>query len=262
MDSITKRLWLSRSILEWEPDYHSGTIQDSERVQRPHELLCHAHSLIQPGASPFSLSDAVSNLKRAVDSRLQHLEEIYAFSHRFPKKGHGALERLESVGLARPFLIKKLFALRNGVEHHDAQPPNLEHCSELADVVWYFLRTTDYACKTVPQGVVLTCVDGSPLRDPSLCVTVRFSKNDTAIAEISGWLSLSELSQGEKTGFLPIDASALKIKEDFCSAPNDERRTFSHINSTRREDERWVIASFVTPPDFHHSLWRLALGTL
>jgi len=83
-------------------------------------------------------------LKRALNHRLKLIEEIYSFKFvEINNRPKGYLEILEVFGVVRPFLMKRLLTIRNGIEHNDEKPPSYERCLELLDVVWYFLKSTD-----------------------------------------------------------------------------------------------------------------------
>ena len=124
---------------------------------------------------------------------------MYGFAALFPKNV-GALERLEAVGLARPFLIRRLFDLRNDIEHRDAAPPDLDRCLELADVTWYFLKSTDYACKVVPAGVILRGTTGVSAREPELWLNMRFDELSEGEMTVTGWVSPAEISDEHLPG--------------------------------------------------------------
>ena len=156
--------WLSKAVFEWSPRPMGAMILgDLERVRRPHAILAHAERMLSSSESEFFIADSISALKRAINSRLRHLEEIYEFQEWCPKQA-GSLERLEYVGLGRPFLIKQLFDLRNAIEHNDAPAPSVARAREFFDITWYFLRSTDAACKLIPDGVML-----EPAREGSYC---------------------------------------------------------------------------------------------
>jgi hypothetical protein len=53
------------------------------------------------------------------------------------------LERLQEFGIVRSAIIKDLFEVRNVIEHEDGEPPALKQCRHYADVIWYFLKSTD-----------------------------------------------------------------------------------------------------------------------
>jgi hypothetical protein len=255
------RNWLSLAVLDWVPDYSGGTRIDPERMRRPHAMLAHSENILSNSESEFSVADSILSLKRAINSRLQHLEELYGFQGMFPKSV-GSLERLEEVGLARPFLIKQLFDLRNDIEHNDAPPPSAERARELLDATWYFLRTTDHACKLVPDGIELRSTeDGS--YPPGLALTVSVIRGQRQRFEIVGWVSLDLLAEDEQPGFLPIEVTSLSPKRLFQTAPIDSIAMGAFwMNSMRGDDERWIEAQADVPEEVRRKIWRLAFETL
>ena len=144
--------WLSPEVFDWEVVVDFAEQVTYERFARPHLLLTHAESALAQDAGELARADAVFALKRAVNSRLKHIEELYGLAKAFPKSV-GALERLEAVDLARPLLVRQLFELRNDIEHNDGPVPAAQRCHELADATWYFLRATDAACSELPSGL-------------------------------------------------------------------------------------------------------------
>ena len=140
-------MFISGQVLDWSyyTENGSGLSDDEENeiVWRAHEIWRHARSLISKDCSEFALSDAVSNLKRAVNHRLQALSQAYSFDALpFPSRKQ-TLEKFQFYGIIRPALLKELFLVRNAIEHQDATPPNVAQCSTYVDFVWYFLKSTD-----------------------------------------------------------------------------------------------------------------------
>jgi hypothetical protein len=255
-------VWLDSAILDWTPEFLSGTRQDRERVHRPHQILDHAYRLLVDAPTPFELADALSNLKRAVNSRLQHLEEIYRFASMFPRSV-GALERLEGVGLAKPFLIRALFDLRNDVEHNDAKPPSQLRCSELADTTWYFLKTTDYSCKTAPSGVILRCESGVYVRDPSLWLSIDLDATHGAAIPANGWLPVPYLHDKALPGSLPLLLQRQRLKSsDRYSDGSPVSKEGLAAHTERGDDERYVVGSIGASDGLKRRLWTLALQSL
>jgi hypothetical protein len=257
---MTRTFWLPEEILSWHAEYESGHRTEIERVLRPHELLLHSEGLLTSTENEFARADAVLSLKRAINSRLQHLEELYAFSTAFPRN-IGALERLEIVGLARPLLIRQLFSLRNNIEHNDATPPNAYECRELIDSTWYFLKTTDYACKVVPRGVVLknpSRCTGSSLRE---LVTVSISLSTDEVA-FQGILSNETISWTKKAEHFCVNAIEAEnqvlvdaiIAHKRLTDPN--YRDFGDLGFQRIYGKASVL------PRIKHVLWRRMLETL
>ncbi|MDW5444317.1 hypothetical protein [Polaromonas sp. SM01] len=255
------RKWISPAVLDWEPDVSSGIRSDPERVRRPHAILSHSENVLSKSESEFSVADSILSLKRAINSRLQHLEDLYEFQGMFPKSV-GSLERLEEVGLARPFLIKQLFDLRNNIEHNDAPPPSAERTRELVDATWYFLRTTDYACKLRPDGVMLrSAEDGSFPPEQWLEITVI--RDQPQRFNIGGWVSLDLISDHEQPGFTPIEVSIFRPKRQLPKGPVDSITMSAYKqNSMRGDDERWIQAHADLPQEVRRKIWRLAFEAL
>jgi hypothetical protein len=257
--------WLSPEVFDWAPEYDGAKLGDSERTLRPHVILAHAEKVLFSSDSELSIADSILSLRRAINSRLKHLHEIYEFRDLFPKQ-LGSLERLEQVGLARPFLIKQLLDVRNEIEHNDAAPPSATRARELVDATWYFLRTTDSACKLIPQGVTLLSVKrGSSDVDPELYswLSFRFLPGQHQSLKISGWLSLELLSETEQPGFLLLKVTALRPKGPPSADPLDKSAYEAYLaNAHRGEDERFIVAEADVHPGFRRQILRLAFETL
>ena len=163
--------WLSPTIFNWHALVEAAMRMDVGRFLRPHEFLSHAERRLEQTSDEFARADAVLNLKRAVNSRLKHIEEMYGLSVAFPT-GTGVLERLQKVDLARPLLIHQMFELRNDIEHNDAPVPAIQRCRELVDATWYFLRTTDSACSARPMDLLFCPDKTAPRQKGSMFVSL------------------------------------------------------------------------------------------
>jgi hypothetical protein len=261
MGTASPSFWLDAAILEWTPEFLSGIGQQRPRFLRPHQILDHAYRLLADDPEPFVLADVLSNLKRAVNSRLQHVEEIYCLASTFPK-AVGALERLEGVGLAKPFLIRELFELRNDVEHKDATPPSQQRCGELADTTWYFLKTTDYPCKTAVSGVTLRCESGPYARDPNLWLSAQLQSDSTEIF-LNGWLPVPLLHTKPLPGSLPLAIRKQRSKTSLQYSDGTPVSTAGiAAHAERGDDERYVDATVVATDALKRKLWTLAFQSL
>jgi hypothetical protein len=252
-------MWLSEDVFEWHAESAGGgRLSDAARVARPYEILHHARQLVQSSNSSLVRGDALSNLKRSINVRLQHIEELYRFSGIFPKNT-GTLERLEVVGLARPFLIKQLFELRNDVEHNDSDPPDGVRLSELVDIAWYFLKATDPACKVVPDGISFKCQDSPFARNPPLGIAVYPVPGNADSVAVAGWLSPLQLHEKGGPGLLSLKVEECRGKPlgPISDEPDDQLAYM--INRMRGDDERWIEGSVVTPAQLQQRLWRLSL---
>ena len=140
-------MWILKKAFYWHPTF-DGTLYSNpgeEDIKRAYELWDHAESLVKDASNAFQLADALSNLKRALNKRLMQIESLYKIKQLF-SKNQAFLETLNEVGIVRPFIIKQLFDIRNGIEHNDKPVPSVSRCRELLDATWYFLRSTDAVC--------------------------------------------------------------------------------------------------------------------
>ncbi|SFU31426.1 hypothetical protein SAMN05216350_101268 [Polaromonas sp. YR568] len=253
--------WLSNKVLGWAPDNEGGSYTDNERLRRPHEIFAHAENVLGTKDSEFAVADSIFALKRAINSRLQHIEELYRLSTLFPKSV-GALERLEYVGLARPMVVKQLFELRNDIEHNDVMPPNQQRARELIDATWYFLRTTDSACKMVPDRLLLRSAYPGTF-PPEQWITLCPSRDGSNRFDIVGWVSEDLLAEVDGPDSFKLELEKLGKKP---SGPppgsDDEIANWAHIhNSARGDNERAVIGKAILSNDIQREYWRLVIAT-
>lgn len=191
---MPKTIYLTYEILNWEAHISGSTSNDHEVVTRPYQILAHSESLIKKDATTFHLADALGNLKRALNHRLQLIERLYQLKTlKFAEMPKGYLELLEKYGLARPYLIKKLMEIRNDIEHKDKKPPRVDRCRELLDVTWYFLKSTDKLVSTIPLDIELDPNYSNDLPEKYGCsIEVKFPKKDF---KISGWFPINYVSK-------------------------------------------------------------------
>lgn len=188
---MPKTLYISSEILKWETLISTTSSGDINNIKRPYEILYHSNNLIESGSTEFDLSDAIGNLKRALNHRLKAIESYYAFnSIKFPGKPKSHLETLELYGLARPYIIKKLMDIRNDIEHKDTKPPKKERCKELIDITWYFLKSTDRLVTSIPLDIEL-----SPLNLPEKYWGSVGAKRNWKTLNLKGWFPSHYISR-------------------------------------------------------------------
>jgi hypothetical protein len=211
--------------------------------------LEHAVSLIDAEASEFKIADAIMNLKRAINVRLKLLDELYQFSYVGALKKMGALERLEAVGLAKPFLIKQLFELRNDIEHNDASPPPLSRVKELLDITWYFLRSTDSAASNYSRTLIFESPDNVDDQSDLWLEVEPFSAESNEI-KIRGWLAPPIFSYQE----------GWEISVERIEKPpvNDSYRGAKYFESHggRHPDQRLIVGAINAQSASLFPLWR------
>jgi len=225
------------------------------------------------------LADAVVNLKRAIGIRTKHLEELYRFKLLFGDI-EGALERLEVIGLVRPFLLRQLMSLRDDIEHRDADPPSPARCRELSDATWYFLRSTDIAAKTVPDGVQLNPPGGGPKSDgngPFFEVTTKGANPEWF--GVRGWIPDSLMSAREEPLWLQLKVEPLRSKDSFPrlkellnasqrGEPIDLHK-FADAdgieairNLARSDQEKYIVGFWMPSQDHRRTICKLMLESL
>lgn len=205
---MPKTYFISKEILDWEWSISGQSICDPKPVMRAYELLNHSESLITHNASSFNLSDALANLKRALNQRLKLIEKTYKLkSVKFDGIPKGYLELLERYGLARPYLIKTLMEIRNEIEHKDAEPPNIDRCKELVDVTWYFLKSTDRIVNLTPIDFELEPKKSLKLPEKYGCsIDIKQPNNSFSI---SGWFPKTYISKDKKIDSIRIKCSTI-----------------------------------------------------
>ncbi|MEQ6342920.1 MAG: hypothetical protein M3A44_15075 [Gammaproteobacteria bacterium] len=154
-------MFICGEVLDWNyySDNGSGLSDDEEEriVGRAHDIWRHASSLISPGSSEFSLADAITGLKRAVNHRLKALSNAYSFDALPFLNQKKTLEKFQFYGIIRPALLKELFEIRNSIEHMDRAPPSVDECRRYVDFVWYFLKSTDSLLTMKLDDVIFWC---------------------------------------------------------------------------------------------------------
>jgi hypothetical protein len=143
-DNVTSA-WVDPSWLSWGALMDGATGYDPcDITARPYETHQHACDRLAGDPSEFDRVDAITTLKRIVSRRVKELNENYCLRElpTGPKPKYN-LALLEYFGIIRPFMLKRLIDIRNFVEHEDSIPPPTDECLMFADLVWYFLRSTD-----------------------------------------------------------------------------------------------------------------------
>jgi len=184
---IIENKWISKDVLTFDYKVESTQVTNIDRMNRAYEIWEHSRGLIESNQTDFHLSDGIANLKRSLNQRLQLIEDLYHLkSIKLEDKPKGYLELLEFLGVVRPFLMKQLLAIRNDIEHRDAQPPSFEKCLELLDAIWYFLKSTDYLVRYPVDTIVYE--ENTIIIENMSWVTLRF-KFDSDILHIKGRLT-------------------------------------------------------------------------
>ncbi|MFI0542954.1 hypothetical protein ACH3VS_29235 [Streptomyces sp. WSLK1-3] len=137
--------WLNGDLGEMEVQGYGGAARSSSDLtmrRRANESFKHAEHRLDNYCNKYDLIDAVLALKRTMQTRLEHLDEIYGFKQYPDIKSRGWLGVLEDWGAVRQRMLKRMNRLRNAVEHDGADPPSPDECEDYREVVWWFLKAT------------------------------------------------------------------------------------------------------------------------
>jgi len=233
--------WLNPSILEWELNISSWHSGNEDQVRRPYQHWHHANLLVESATSEFERTDVVTTLKRAVDSRLRHLNDVYRFKAiPLADKPDGIVETLGYFGIIRPMLISELLEVRNRVEHQDMEPPSQPRCRELVEFVWYFVRSTDLLVRQVADDFEL---GGGP--DDAYGLTVTIRKDGGWVLELWGWLPPDLLSDVERPSWFRLD---LQRSETAQHIKAQQRLAHGETYHETRSDEDVLVEGRILGP--------------
>lgn len=224
----TQSFWVSLDVLAWERFAEGGALcEDSLRLlRRPYELLDHVEKKLTGFPTELDLVDAVTTLKGAAFHRKDALERLYKLKHLpisdLPKD---PLERLAFLGILKPMVFRNLVDVRNYVEHQDAKPPGMERGKELAEYVWYFLRSTDPLVKVIANSNLLEDPESEEPTDYWISIGNSPLKDWTI--EFRGWLPSPLLSASPKRESCTIKGTFIYAKDN--PKPGAKGRAFDDI---------------------------------
>ncbi len=225
-------IYLSPDILQWRPHSPGGLILSDADKHRAYDHLLRAEHFIKlEVVEDADLADCLGNLRRAVTHRTQLLEKLYRL--RVPLQAGAKkhfIELLAQVGIVRPSFLRALLAARNAVEYRDRKPPSRWRCQEMADAVWYFLRSTDPLVLTRRDYFELSpSEDGYPDETYGFGVHVRYSSRFRF--EISGWSPRDLVSLLPKAGWLEVRADEFYTKQ--------ERWKNEPMHADKKDEDCW-----------------------
>jgi hypothetical protein len=142
-------------VFTWEPQVESLS-DTGDDWKHPYSYFRHSEKLLSGAPEKHYLIDTISNLKRAVDCRITHISTTYKIKKTAiytPKKT--IWDILTELEVIKPVMLAKLLEIRNAVEHKFSDAPTQACCVELAEFVYYFLRSTDSIAKRVSDGPIL-----------------------------------------------------------------------------------------------------------
>lgn len=212
---MINKLWVSKEILNWNFLGGSGSIVDRKLYERSYKMWQHSNSLIENSTNDLQLSDGIMNLKRCLNHRLQLIENLYEFKSidiEDKPKSKGYLELLQKYGIVRPTIMKTLMDIRNGIEHRDENPPNLQRCKEFVDIIWYFLKSTDYMVNIRREDAEFRYYDLDGNETQYWCTIELYDENKFSL-KIHGWFPKEFISNDYNENAFEILVEDIHAKE-------------------------------------------------
>ena len=242
-------VYINAQILDSDVCQTTHSSANSNEINRAYEIWRHSESLIHGEADKFELSDGIANLKRCINHRIKLIESTYHFRHTFPNKPNkpksGDLELLGEIGLVRPYLIKHLFVIRNNIEHLDHNPPEASRCTELLDITWYLLKSTDSLLFNIPEEWDLSNPD-----IPGFNIEIKWRREDVLVPFITGWIPIVLRSDRDDGKILEVRCEEIHKK---CEG------SFPEINSKRNETDIYINGQISMESGLSKSLVRALL---
>jgi hypothetical protein len=140
--------WLRPDFHEWFLGSGSGVCTDGRGDPlgiRADAAYSHALYRVEHCSVPFDRTDAILAMKRSFRARLEHLDATLKL-RTIPVVGvtdpNDWLGRLESLGIIKKGMLRRLNRLRNAIEHDGVDPPSLGECRDYLEIMWYFLKVT------------------------------------------------------------------------------------------------------------------------
>ncbi len=206
-------LWVDPEILTWHMFVGGEEQVEDCQLKRSYRHWEHANDLAANARDEFGRIDIVTTLKRAVDTRLRILDQIYRFKTiPIPEKPKGLYELLTFLGIIRPLLLSRLYAIRRGVEHRDAEPPSLARCKEFVEFVWYFLRSTDILLTEIANRIEF---DPESSKYAAYGPTLEMRQDGKWCLVLRGWLPGEFLSMQPRPDWIKICVNDLRKKSDL-----------------------------------------------
>jgi hypothetical protein len=212
---MLSNIWVTFDVLEWRADKEGSTCCDEQKYARPYEIWSHAEQILSKPTKDLDLVDAITTLKRTIDHRSRHLNELYSFKTiPIKDKPSSLLESLSYFEIIRPIMLQRLIEIRNEVEHQDASPPSQNVCKEFLEFTWYFLRSTDQLVKSVADSFRLIPF-GEDLFDYDYWLNVHTGPEKKWTVEVRGWLYPSLFSQTKRNDWIMFESEKIERRDEL-----------------------------------------------
>ncbi|MDH2429275.1 hypothetical protein [Sphaerisporangium sp. TRM90804] len=196
---------------------------------RASKAYLHAVHRLSSDTGLYNRIDGILALKRAMRARLEHLAEELNLRAMPVDDAGNWLNTLEQLGIIRQRMLRKLNKLRNSVEHDDAEPPDWEQCSDLEEVLWYFLKVTESYLRP-PVDLEL---EGPPLanstdNDSHLgykvsytpfaieAFSVRINGDLTSASPVKGWIEVRLQNIEEREGIYKFQGDVVDVPSQLA----------------------------------------------
>jgi hypothetical protein len=219
MGHATGPIWIDPSWLSWE-SYSTSSHHLDDTSSRLYQVHQHASDRLTSDPNEFDRVDAITTLRRVVGRRVKALKEIYHLRELpIGTKPKYDLELLEYFGIIRPYMLKRLIDIRNIVEHQDSAPPPTDECLMFADLVWYFLRSTDGLVKRIVEELLF--VDsGMPISDRAPRTILRFRKPLSEPPGITAYLQPGDVAYEPRRNWIRIEATNIGPQDYYFDGEN------------------------------------------
>ena len=152
---VAATVWTDPSWLSWEAFLDTKYPIPNDNTTRLYETHQHACGRLAGDPNKDERIDAMTAFRRIVARRVKALIDTYQLRQLATgAKPKYDLELLEYFGIIRPFMLRRLIEIRNILEHEESDPPPVDECLMFADLVWYFLRSTDGLTKVQSDMVI------------------------------------------------------------------------------------------------------------
>jgi hypothetical protein len=226
-----KTIWINRNFTKWEAITEGYSDVSKTSLYRTYELWNHANDILIKHSTNEYLSDAITNLNRAIALRTKILNKNYCFKKSPFQTKKNVYKQLEDFEIVRPKLLNEIRIFRNNIEHNDKKPPSYKKCQDFLEICWYFLKATDLYVIYVKDSVVFE----PPGRKYWISLEINFERGWTN--SIRGWLKSTEFSTSEKKDFLKVDVKKIETRQQFSNRLSRKaRKSLQDPNDNRGEN--------------------------
>jgi hypothetical protein len=247
-------IWLSTEILNWDLYLEDSEGSEDDSWKRAYDHWKHAGRVLLEQQDPLYRVDVITTLKRALNHRLQYLNNLYQFK-KIPtrNKAHGLLEQLADIGVIKPIMLKRLMSIRNEIEHQDAPPPTIERCEEFLEFTWYFLRSTDTVASMIVRHFTFEPEHDGEVRP--YWITIQTGPFDHWIINLYGWVVPSTISEVPRHNWLKINVEATYTRAEYLAKfPETEPSSWGN---GKEPDDIWFSGVLVEPYEYCDHIYKL-----